>query len=282
MQKTEFIWFDGKLVPWDQAQVHVLTHALHYGDSVFEGIRAYDCGDKGSSVFRLKEHAKRLVNSAKILCINIPYTEGQIYDACIDTLRANKMKAAYVRPLAFVGYGEMGVYPGENPVHTIIACWAWGAYLGPEAKAAGNYVNSILAKVEAKEDGFDEAVMLDTNGMVSEATGENIFIVENGVIKTPPLTSMLGGITRASLVQLGRDLGYTVEELPFTRDELYVADEAFFCGTAAELTPISSVDRRTIGSGHAGPVTKHLQKEFFKVVHGDNPKYKDWLAPYTI
>ena len=267
MQKTEFIWFDGKLVPWDQAQVHVLTHALHYGDSVFEGIRAYDCGDKGSSVFRLKEHAKRLVNSAKILCINIPYTEGQIYDACIDTLRANKMKAAYVRPLAFVGYGEMGVYPGENPVHTIIACWAWGAYLGPEAlekgirvrtssfarihpntlmskaKAAGNYVNSILAKVEAKEDGFDEAVMLDTNGMVSEATGENIFIVENGVIKTPPLTSMLGGITRASLVQLGRDLGYTVEELPFTRDELYVADEAFFCGTAAELTPISSVDR---------------------------------------
>ena len=268
MQKTEFIWFDGKLVPWDQAQVHVLTHALHYGDSVFEGIRAYDCGDKGSSVFRLKEHAKRLVNSAKILCINIPYTEGQIYDACIDTLRANKMKAAYVRPLAFVGYGEMGVYPGENPVHTIIACWAWGAYLGPEAlekgirvrtssfarihpntlmskaKAAGNYVNSILAKVEAKEDGFDEAVMLDTNGMVSEATGENIFIVENGVIKTPPLTSMLGGITRASLVQLGRDLGYTVEELPFTRDELYVADEAFFCGTAAELTPISSVDRR--------------------------------------
>ena len=257
-------------------------------------------------MFRLKEHAKRLVNSAKILCINIPYTEGQIYDACIDTLRANKMKAAYVRPLAFVGYGEMGVYPGENPVHTIIACWAWGAYLGPEAlekgirvrtssfarihpntlmskaKAAGNYVNSILAKVEAKEDGFDEAVMLDTNGMVSEATGENIFIVENGGIKTPALTSMLGGITRASLVQLGRDLGYTVEELPFPRDELYVADEAFFCGTAAELTPISSVDRRTIGSGHAGPVTKHLQKEFFKVVHGDNPKYKDWLAPYTI
>ena len=302
MQKTEFIWFDGKLVPWDQAQVHVLTHALHYGDSVFEGIRAYDCGDKGSSVFRLKEHAKRLVNSAKILCIDIPYTEGQIYDACIDTLRANKMKAAYVRPLAFVGYGEMGVYPGGIPVHTIIACWSWGAYLGPEAlekgirvrtssfarihpntlmskaKAAGNYVNSILAKVEAKEDGFDEAVMLDTNGMVSEATGENIFIVENGAIKTPPLTSMLGGITR----QLGRDLGYTVEEIPFTRDELYVADEAFFCGTAAELTPISSVDRRTIGSGHAGPVTKHLQKEFFKVVHGENPKYKDWLAPYTI
>ena len=306
MQKTEFIWFDGKLVPWDQAQVHVLTHALHYGDSVFEGIRAYDCGDKGSSVFRLKEHAKRLVNSAKILCINIPYTEGQIYDACIDTLRANKMKAAYVRPLAFVGYGEMGVYPGENPVHTIIACWAWGAYLGPEAlekgirvrtssfarihpntlmskaKAAGNYVNSVLAKMEVKQDGYDEALMLDTNGYVCEATGENFFIVRNGVIKTPPLTSMLGGITRASLVQLGRDLGYTVEELPFTRDELYVADEAFFCGTAAELTPISSVDRRTIGSGHAGPVTKHLQKEFFKVVHGDNPKYKDWLAPYTI
>ena len=304
MQKTEFIWFDGKLVPWDQAQVHVLTHALHYGDSVFEGIRAYDCGDKGSSVFRLKEHAKRLVNSAKILCINIPYTEGQIYDACIDTLRANKMKAAYVRPLAFVGYGEMGVYPGENPVHTIIACWAWGAYLGPEAlekgiriktssfarmhvntlmskaKAAGNYVNSVLAKMEVKQDGYDEALMLDTNGYVCEATGENFFIVRNGVIKTPPLTAILDGITRDSIIKIARDLGYTVEEQLFTRDEVYYADEAFFSGTAAELTPIRELDNRTIGEGHAGPVTKALQAAYFKAIKGQDPRYGHWLTNY--
>ncbi len=306
METTEFIWFDGKMVPWAEAQVHVLTHALHYGDSVFEGIRAYDCGEAGSSVFRLKEHAQRLVNSAKILRINMPYTWEQIYDACIETLRANKMKAAYVRPLTFVGYREMGVFPGSNPVQTIIACWPWGAYLGPEAleqgirvrtssftrihpntlmskaKAGGNYVNSILAKVEAVEDGFDEAIMLDPSGVVSEATGENIFLVSNGKLKTPALTNTLGGITRASLIQLARDLGYVCEELPFSRDEIYIADEVFFCGTAAELTPIREVDRRVIGEGHAGPVTKHLQSEFFKIVHGQNPKYKDWLAPYTI
>lgn len=306
MQTTEFIWFDGKMVPWEKAQVHVLTHALHYGDSVFEGIRAYDCGTAGSAVFRLKDHAKRLVNSAKILRISIPYTEGQIFDACIETLRANKMKAAYIRPLTFVGYKEMGVYPGDNPVQTIIACWPWGAYLGAEAlengirvrtssfarihpntlmskaKAGGNYVNSILAKVEAKEDGYDEAVMLDTAGLISEATGENIFMIRDGIIKTPPLTSMLAGITRSSLIQVARDLGYVVEEQPFSRDELYIADEAFFSGTAAELTPIREVDHRVIGAGHAGPVTKHLQKEFFKIVHGENPAYKDWLAPYTI
>ncbi len=306
METTEFIWFDGKLVPWADAKVHVLTHALHYGDAVFEGIRAYDCGEAGSSVFRLKEHCQRLVNSAKILRIKMPYTAKQMYDACIETLRANKLKAAYIRPLVFVGYKEMGVYPGENPVQTIIACWPWGAYLGAEAlekgirirtssftriqpntlmskaKAAGNYVNSILAKVEAVEDGFDEAVMLDTSGLVSEATGENIFIVADGRIKTPQLTTTLGGITRASVVQLARDLGYTVDEQPFSRDELYIAEEAFFCGTAAEITPIREVDRRTIGEGHAGPVTKHLQQEFFKAARGQNPRYKDWLAPYTV
>lgn len=306
MQTTEYIWFDGKMVPWDQAQVHVLTHALHYGDSVFEGIRAYDCGNKGSAVFRLKEHAQRLVNSAKILRMKMPYTAEQICDAVIETLKANKMKAAYIRPLTFVGYKEMGVFPGANPVQTIIACWPWGAYLGPEAlekgirirtssfnrlhpntlmskaKAGGNYVNSILAKVEAVEDGYDEAVMLDTTGLVSEATGENIFIVKDKVLRTPPLTTMLGGITRLSIIKLARDLGYTVEEQDFSRDELYIADEAFFTGTAAEMTPIREVDRRVIGEGHAGPVTKHLQQEFFKVVHGENPAYAEWLATYTV
>lgn len=306
MEKTEFIWFDGKLVPWDQAQVHVLTHALHYGDAVFEGIRAYDCGEKGSAVFRLADHAQRLVNSAKILQIKIPYTAKQIADACIETLRANKMKAAYVRPLTFVGCNEMGVYPGNNPVNTIIAVWSWGAYLGAEAlergirvrtssyarihtntlmskaKAAGNYVNSILAKLEAVEDGYDEAIMLDTSGLVAEATGENIFIVRHGVIKTPPLNSSLSGITRDSLIKVARDMGYTVEELPFSRDEVYIADEAFFTGTAAELTPIREVDRRIIGEGKAGAVTKALQKQFFRVVHGEDPRYKEWLAPYTI
>ena len=306
METTEFIWFDGKLVPWADAKVHVLTHALHYGDAVFEGIRAYDCGAAGSSVFRLKEHSQRLINSAKILGMNIPYTAEQIFDATIETLRANKLKAGYIRPLTFVGYGEMGVNPGHNPVQTIIACWPWGAYLGPEAlekgirirtssftrihpntlmskaKAAGNYVNSILAKIEAVADGYDEAVMLDPAGVVSEATGENIFIVANGIIKTPHLTNTWGGITRSSLITLARDLGYTVEEAPISRDEIYIADEAFFCGTAAEITPIREMDHRVIGAGCAGPVTKHLQQEFFRVARGENPKYKEWLAPYTI
>ena len=284
MQTTDFIWFDGKMVPWADAQVHVLTHALHYGSAVFEGIRAYACADGTSAVFRLKEHSQRLLNSAKILRLNIPYTVDEISQGILDTLKANKMKEGYIRPLSFVGDGEMGVYPGNNKVHTIIAVWPWGAYLGPEAlemgiraktssfarmhvntlmskaKAAGNYVNSILAKIEAKEDGYDEAVMLDTNGFVSEATGENIFIVRDGIIKTTPWTSILGGITR---------------------DELYIADEAFFTGTAAEITPIREVDNRTIGAGHAGPVTKHLQKEYFGVVKGQNAKYADWLSHYT-
>ncbi len=306
MEKTNFIWFDGKMLPWDQAQVHVLTHALHYGSAVFEGIRAYACADGSSSVFRLAEHSTRLVNSAKILRLELPYTAKQISEAVVETLKANKLREGYIRPLSFVGEGEMGVYPGTNPVHTIIAVWPWGAYLGPEAlemgiraktssfarmhvntlmskaKAAGNYVNSILAKVEAKEEGYDEAVMLDTNGFVSEASGENIFIVRDGIIKTTPWTSILGGITRDAVMTVARDLGYRVEEQQFTRDELYIADEAFFTGTAAELTPIREVDRRVIGAGKAGPVTKHLQKEFFAVVKGENPKYAGWSTHYTI
>lgn len=306
MQTTEYIWFDGKMVPSDQARVHVLTHALHYGSAIFEGIRAYACADGSSAVFRLEDHCKRLLNSAKILRMEVPYNAEQLAKACVEALQANKLKEGYIRPLSFVGYGEMGVYPGNNPVQTIVAAWPWGAYLGPEAlekgiriktssfarshvntsmskaKASGNYINSILAKVEAKEDGYDEAIMLDTNGFVSEATGENVFIVRDGIIKTTPWTSILGGITRDSIMALARDLGYTVEEQQFTRDEFYIADEAFFSGTAAEITPIRELDHRQIGVGHAGPVTKHLQQEFFKIVKGQNPKYASWLHRFTV
>lgn len=305
MQKTEFIWFDGKMVPWEQANVHVLTHALHYGSAIFEGIRAYKCADGTSAVFRLEDHTKRLRNSAKILQMHLPHSEDAINRAIIETLQANKLAEGYIRPLSFVGDGEMGVYPGDNPVRTIIAVWPWGAYLGPEAletgiriktssfarmhvntlmskaKAAGNYVNSILAKIEAKADGYDEALMLDVNGFVSEATGENVFIVRDGIIKTTPWTSILGGITRDSVMKLAADLGYTVQEQQFTRDEMYIADEAFFTGTAAELTPIREVDGRTIGAGKAGPVAKHLQQEYFKIVKGENSRYASWLHHYT-
>ena len=306
MQKMKYIWVDGKMVPWDEAQVHVLTHALHYGSAIFEGIRAYACADGTSAIFRLEDHCKRMLNSAKILRMNLTLTVEELVKACVETLEINKLAEGYVRPLSFVGYGEMGVYPGNNPVQTIVATWPWGAYLGAEAlekgirvktstfarshvntsmskaKAAGNYINSILAKVEAKDEGYDEAVMLDTNGYVSEATGENIFIVRDGIIKTTPWTSILGGITRDSVMKLAQDLGYTVEEQQFTRDEMYIADEAFFTGTAAEITPIREMDHRQIGAGHAGPVTKHLQTEYFNIVKGQNPKYAGWLHHYKV
>ena len=305
VEKCESIWFDGRLIPWDEANVHILTHALHYGMSVFEGIRAYKLADDGSAVFRLREHMERLVGSAKILGLTLPYGVDELIEAAETTLVANKMESAYIRPIAFVGSGAMGVHPGQNPIQVAIATWFWGAYLGEEAlekgirvatssytrhhvnvmmtkaKVGGNYVNSVLAKTEAVANGYDEALMLDTEGYVSEATGENIFIVRKGKIKTTPLTSILDGITRDSLIKVARDLGYEVIEQRFTRDELYVAEEAFFCGTAAELTPIREVDRRQIGEGHAGPVAKHLQQEFFKVVKGQNEKYADWLHRYS-
>ncbi len=305
MEKTEFIWFDGKMVPWADANVHVLSHALHYGTGVFEGIRVYKCQDSGSSVFRLDEHVKRLFESMKILGLSIPHTESTIKNAIIETLKVNKLSEGYVRPLSFVGAGVMGIHPKTNPIQTIIAVWPWGAYLGVEAlskgidiktstftrhhpnvmmtkaKASGNYVNSVLAKMEAVADGYEEALMLDTNGFVSEATGENIFIVRDNVIKTTPLTSILGGITRNSIIQIARSIGYEVIEQQFTRDELYTADEAFFSGTAAELTPIRSVDRRTIGEGKAGPVALKLQEHFFKAAKGGNPEYENWLTRYT-
>lgn len=306
VQKVDSIWFDGKLVPWDEANIHVLTHSLHYGVSSFEGIRSYKCVDGSSSIFRLKEHIKRLFDTAKIVLLPIPFTQEQIIDACVETMKANKMAEGYIRPIAFFGLGAMGVYPADNPVRTAIATWPWGAYLGEEAlqkgirvktssfsrhhvnvmmtkaKCSGNYVNSVLAKCEAIKDGYDEALMLDPSGYVSEATGENVFIAKKGYIKTAPLTSTLEGITRESLIQLARDLGYEVVEQQFTRDELYTADEVFFCGTAAELTPVREVDNRVIGSGSAGPVAQHLQKEFFKIVKGENPKYESWLYRYSL
>ena len=303
--ENEVIWFDGKLVPYKDANVHVLTHALHYGTAVFEGIRAYSCPDGSSAVFRLGDHVKRLFNSAKILGLKIEQTPDEVFNGIVDTLKANKLAEGYIRPLSFVGDGGMGVWPGANPVHTIVAVWSWGAYLGADAlekgisvktstftrnhvngmmskaKAAGNYVNSVLAKNEAKEDGYDEALMLDTCGYVSEATGENFFIVRNGIIKTPPLTSVLDGITRNSIITIARDMGYTVEEQLFTRDEVYIADEAFFSGTAAEITPIRELDHRVIGEGHAGPVAKALQTAFFKAAKGQDPRYAQWLTHYT-
>ncbi|HCR14047.1 branched-chain amino acid transaminase [Solidesulfovibrio sp.] len=304
--RTDFIWMDGTLTPWDQANVHVLTHGLHYGYAVFEGIRAYECVDGSSAVFRLKEHVDRLFGSAKILGLAIPFTPEQVATACVETLVANKMRAGYIRPLVFVGSGSMGVNPADNPIRVAIAVWPWGAYLGAEAlekgisirtssytrfhvnsmmskaKSAGNYVNSVLAKTEALADGYDEAMMLDASGYVAEGSGENIYIVKNGVIKTPPLTTVLAGITRDSVIALAKEMGYEVVEQFFTRDEVYVADEAFFTGTAAELTPIRALDRRVIGEGHAGPVAKALQKAFFKVVKGENPKYAGWLHRYSL
>lgn len=307
VQAMESIWFDGKLVPWHEAQVHVLTHTLHYGVGVFEGIRSYACADGRSAVFRLEDHIRRLFDSAKIMRMTIPFSEEEVVAACVETLKANKMASGYIRPLAFVGDGAMGVHPSTNPIRLFIATWPWGAYLGEDAlekgirvktssfsrhhpnvmmtkaKASGNYVNSVLAKMEAVQDGYDEALMLDPYGYVSEASGENIFLVRNGVIKTTPLTTILDGITRASLMKLATDMGHTVVENQFTRDELYVADEAFFCGTAAELTPIREVDNRPIGrEGVDKTVARELQREFFKVVKGENPDYGHWLHEYSL
>ncbi len=306
VQKSETIWFDGKQIPWDEANVHVLTHTLHYGAGVFEGIRAYECTDGTSEVFRLDEHMVRLVNSAKILGIKVPYTAEELTSAAIETLKLNKLAGAYVRPLVFIGEGAMGVHPGDNPIRTIIATWPWGAYLGDEAlengisvkistynrhhvnvmmtksKACGNYVNSVLAKTEAVADGYHEAILLDTTGHVSEGSGENIFMVVDDVLYTPTVDGVLNGLTRNSIITLANDLGYEVREEAITRDMLYVADEVFFTGTAAELTPISSIDRREIGDGKAGPIAKLLQTEYFKIVKGENPDYEHWLHRYSV
>ncbi len=301
VQKMEKIWMDGRLIPWDEAKVHVLTHTLHYGLGIFEGIRCYLCDDGRSAVFRLREHIDRFFDSAHIGALKMPYSKKEIVEACKETLRVNGLKAGYIRPLAFIGEGVMGVYPGDNPIQVAIITWSWGAYLGEEAlekgirakvssytrhhvnvmmtkaKIAGNYVNSVLAKREVMKLGYEEAMMLDTEGYVSEGSGENIFIVKNGVMKTTPLTSILSGITRDSVIQIAKSRKIPIVEEKFTRDELYTAQEAFFTGTAAEITPIREVDDRQIGEGKPGPVTKELQAVFFDIVKGKNPEFREWL-----
>ncbi|MFA5074003.1 MAG: branched-chain amino acid transaminase [Nitrospirota bacterium] len=301
LKTTEKIWIDGAFVKWDEAKVHILTHSLHYGTAVFEGIRCYKT-DQGPAVFRLPEHVDRLFNSAHILQMEMPLTRQAVCEAILETIRVNKIEACYIRPLAHIGYGIMGVYPGNNPIQISIAVWPWGSYLGEEgmkngirvkissfsrphinatmvrAKTSANYCNSLLAKREALKDGYDEAVLLDTEGFVAEGSGENIFIVRNGVLKTPPLTAILEGITRASVMQIATELGYRVAEQRFTRDELYIADEVFFTGTAAEITPIREVDNRMIGKGKPGPVTAKLQSVFFDTVYGRNKNHADWLT----
>ena len=289
-------------MPWHEAQVHVLTHSLHYGQAAFEGIRCYQ-GLRGSAIFRLNEHVDRLFASAHIILIKIPYGKKEIADAIRETVRINRLAECYIRPIVFVGYGDMGLYTPDNPIRVAIAAWPWGAYLGEEglkngirakissftrhhvnvsmtrAKVSGHYVNSILAKREVKASGYDEAILLDPEGYVSEGTGENIFLVRHGIIKTTPLTSILEGITRNSIIELARERGLTVVEERFTRDELYIADEVFMTGTAAELTPIREVDDRTIGTGTPGPVTRDLQAAFFDIVQGRDPKHASWLSP---
>jgi len=298
--KTEKIWMDGKFVNWDDAKIHVLTHSLHYGLALFEGIRCYET-EEGPAVFRLKEHVERLFKSAHIFTLKIPFTETEIYDAIKETIRINKINSCYIRPIVFIGYGSMGVYPKNNPIQVAIAAWSWGAYLGKDAiqngikvktssfirnhvnssmsrgKVAGYYVNGQLAKIEAVSCGFDEAILLDTEGYVSEGSGENIFMVRKGILKTTPLTSILEGVTRDTVINIAKDLGIEVREERFTRDELYISDEVFFTGTAAEITPIREIDGRVIGSGSCGSVTGKIQNLFFDIVKGKSPKYKHWL-----
>ncbi len=301
-EKTEKIWMDGELVPWDEARVHVLTHALHYGSGVFEGIRTYAAAD-GPAVFRLTDHIQRLFDSAKLIMMTIPYTRDEIVEACKLTVRESGLDSCYVRPIAFLGYGEIGLNPLPCPVEVSIAVWPWGSYLGEEsleagvrvkvsswrrmdpninpvaAKGTGIYINSSLAKVEAVQSGYDEAILLNTQGFVSECTGENIFIVKDGILITPPLSSgALGGFTRDSIMTIARDAGVPVEERNLLRHDLYLADEAFLTGTAAEVTPIREVDGRIIGPGKPGPITLKLQAAFFDIVNGKDQRYQNWLT----
>ncbi|HNT39029.1 MAG TPA: branched-chain amino acid transaminase [Rubrivivax sp.] len=296
------IWMDGKLVDWRDAKIHVLTHTLHYGCGAFEGVRAYNTAH-GTAIFRLREHTERLFNSARILRMKIPFTPEQVMQAQIEVVKANKLESCYLRPLVWIGDEKLGVSPKGNTIHLMIAAWAWGAYLGEEglrrgirvktssytrhhvnitmtqAKAVSNYSNSILANMEVTEDGYDEALLLDSAGFVSEGAGENIFVVRDGVVYTPDLSAgALNGITRNTVFAICADLGLKLVEKRITRDEVYIADEAFFTGTAAEVTPIRELDRVQIGAGERGPVTEKIQSAFFDIVGGRNPKYAAWLA----
>lgn len=296
-----FIWYDGKLVAWRDATTHVLTHSLHYGLAVFEGLRAYKT-DHGTAIFRLEDHTRRLFNSAHIYQIPIPYNREAIIDAQIEVVRRNELESCYIRPLVFYGSEKMGVSPKGASVHVAIAAWPWGAYLGeealrqgirvkvssyarqhvnvtmPRAKVSSTYANSILANMEAQEHGYDEAILLDTEGFVAEGSGENIFIVRDNVLVEPEIASALTGITRSTIHQLAADLDIPVVTRRLTRDDLYIADEAFFTGTAAEVTPIREVDGRQIGAGERGPITAQLQKAYFDAASGKIPKYHHWLA----
>ena len=303
MEKTEKIWLDGKFVPWHEANVHVLTHTLHYGLGVFEGVRCYQTKNKKSAIFRLHEHVDRLFNSAIILGIDIPFSQREIFTAIQLVVRKNKLKECYIRPIVFLGHNQMGLNPNGVDVRVAIAAWPWGTYLGDEgisrgirvrissftrhhvnitmtrAKACGHYVNSILAKTEAVRDGYDEAILLDSQGYVSEGSGENIFLLSKGRLKTPALScSNLEGITRDSVFDIAKHLKIEVEEGRITRDELYIADEVFLTGTAAEITPVREIDNRTIGNGKRGKTTTRIQKMFFEIVHGSHAKFKKWLS----
>jgi len=298
----ETIWLDGSFIPWDEANVHILTHTLHYGLGVFEGIRCYQTHDGRSAVFRLPEHLRRLYDSAKINLMEIPFEQQVLHEAVLESLRRNDLTEGYIRPIAFIGDGAMGLHPGNNPIRVAVVSWAWGKYLGEDGmergisakistfsrhfvnskltngKTCGDYVNSILAKREALLDGYDEAIMLDPSGLVSEATGENVFVVRDGVISTPERYSVLDGITRATLIELAKSEGYEVVERAITRDDLYVADEIFLTGTAAEVTPIRKLDHRTVGIGRRGPVAEKLQTRFFELVSGKLAEYDGWLS----
>jgi branched-chain amino acid aminotransferase len=297
------IWMDGQLVDWRDAKLHVLTHTLHYGCGAFEGVRAYRTTG-GTAIFRLREHTERLFNSAKILRMKIPFTPEQVMQAQCDVVRANQLESGYIRPLTWIGSEKLGVSPKGNSIHLMVAAWPWGAYLGEEglrrgirvktssytrhhvnitmtqAKTVSNYTNSILANMEATDDGYDEALLLDASGFVSEGAGENLFIIKNGVLYTPDLSAgALNGITRNTIFAICRDLNLPLVEKRITRDEVYISDEAFFTGTAAEVTPIRELDRVEIGRGSRGPVTEKIQAAFFDIVNGRNPKYREWLTP---
>ncbi|MGH2711217.1 MAG: branched-chain amino acid transaminase [Actinomycetota bacterium] len=298
---VEKIWMDGKLVDWEDAKVHVLTHALHYGSGVFEGIRAYET-ERGAGIFRLTDHVKRLFRSAQIYMIDIPFGQDQLIEACKETVKANGMKSCYIRPIVYRGYGEMGLNPLPAPVNVSIAVWAWGTYLGDDAlengarliisswrrpdpnalpaqaKATGQYINSGLAKVESTKGGYDDALMLSPDGMLAEGTGENLFIVQENTLITPPESSgALLGITRSTVMTIARDLGYEITERKLSRSDVYTADEVFLSGTAAEVTPVKEVDDRPIGNGMRGPITKEIQQTYFAAVKGQDDRYSSWV-----
>lgn len=303
IKKLDTIWVDGSLVPWDQATDHVLAHTIHYGLGAFEGIRAYQRHDGRTAIFRLREHMERLIDSCNVCMIDPPYNRDQIGQACIDVVRSNKIASCYLRPLVYLGYGALGLGSFEPPVRTIVACYEWGAYLGDEGlkhgvrcmvssfirgnanatmnkgKICGQYVSSVLAKRMASKSGFDEALMLDPQGYVAEGTGQNIFVVRHGVARTPPTSAaILAGITRDTTIQLLREQGVEVIEQSIARDELYIADEVFLTGTAAEITPVREIDHRRVGRGEAGPITRRVQEAFFSIVKGSDTRHDHWLT----